>query len=180
MFPHRLGNWSREGEDQDPEAFRWEVLVGAHVSWETQPTFSSCLLTPHPMVHQPGWAAQAQKPGMGTSTWLHTSLGFPAGKPGAQSQAAGQLQGARWLRLLLGEDSQDSMGPWPHGAEWLVQPGCLWGPLEGETAVPPRRNRMQTQALGSLVCAGFMWLHAQWGGGGLRVARGTWRGCRPW
>ena len=122
MFPHRLGNWSREGEDQDPEAFHWEVPVGAHVSWETQPTFSSCLLTPHPTVHQPGWAAQAQEPGMGTGTWLHTSLGFPAGKPGAQSQASGQLQQARWLRLLLGEDSQDSMGPWPHGLSgWCSQ-----------------------------------------------------------
>lgn len=64
------------------------------------------------------------------------------------------------------------MGPWPHGAEWLVQPGCLWGPLEGETAALPPRNRMQARALGSLVCVGFMQLHAQWGGGGLRVARG--------
>lgn len=140
MFPHTLGNWSREGEDQDPEA-------GAHVSWETQPTFSSCLFTPHPMVHQPGWAAQAQEPRRGTGTQPHTSLGFPAGKPGAQGHAAGQLQGARWLRLLLGEDSQDSMGPWPHGAERLVQPGCLWDPLEGETAArPPPRNRMQAWA----------------------------------
>ena len=64
------------------------------------------------------------------------------------------------------------MGPWPHGAERLVQPGCLWGPLEGETAAPHPRNRMQAQALGSLVCVGFMQLHSQWGGGGLRVTRG--------
>lgn len=159
MFLHRLGNRRREGKGRGSQG---GSLGGP--SWG--PSVSTCPQDPllgdpaFQLPERPSPSGAPHQPKIGSSgsgAWEgHRHPATPFTRLSCR-----ELDGSR---PLLGEDSRDSMGPWPRGAEGQCSQDVK-GVSLGARVHPTPRTGVRAWAPGSSLCAGLVQLHGAWGEG---------------